>query len=141
MSDIFDEIKRFEREMDLLLSNFMSTKKGMPYSSGWRPPVNIFEKEDSLIVMVEAAGVKPDNIKVVLDNNILTISGKREDPFAGDSRNFYTMEISFGTFERRISLPYKIDTDRALVKNKEGFIQIILPRVESDRKVIEIEEE
>jgi len=139
MSDIFDEIRRFEREMDLLLDNFMHSGRSIPYRSGWRPPVNIFEKNNSLIIMLEAAGVKPENLSVVIERSVITISGKREDPYADESRNFYSIEISFGTFQRRISLPCEVDTDKAVVTTKDGFIQIVLPKVPSIEKVIKIE--
>jgi len=139
MSDIFDEIRRFEREMDLLLNNFMHSGRSIPYRSGWRPPVNIFERNNSLIIMMEAAGVKPENLSVVIERSVITISGKREDPYADESRNFYSIEISFGTFQRRISLPCEVDTDKAVVTTKDGFIQIVLPKVPSIEKVIKIE--
>lgn len=128
MSDIFDEIRRFERDMDLLLDSFMHSGHRIPYSGGWRPPFNIFEKNNSLVIMMEAAGVKPDDLRVVLEKNIITISGKREDPFADESRNFFSIEISFGTFERRIKLPYEVDAEKAVVKTKDGFVEIILPK-------------
>lgn len=140
MSDIFDEIRRFERDMDLLLSSFMHTGRGVPYSGGWRPPFNIFEKNNSLVIIMEAAGVKPEDLHVVLEKNIITISGKREDPFVDESRNFYSIEISFGTFERRITLPCEVDAEKAVVTTKDGFIQIVLPKAPSSiEKIIEIE--
>ncbi len=140
MSDIFDEIKRFERDMEILLSDFMNSTKGIPYEGGWKPLINIFEKGNSLIILIEAAGVKPENIKITIERNILTVSGKREDPFSREQRNFYSMEIAFGTFERRISLPYVTDAEKAVVKKDDGFIRITLPKLEEDEeKIIDIE--
>lgn len=138
MSDIFDEVKRFEREMDLLLKSFMHSGRSIPYRDGWRPPINIFEKDNVLVVLIEAAGVKPEDLKVVLDKGILRISGKREDPFEGEQKNFYSMEIPFGEFERRINLPYEVDADKAEVSTECGFVQIILPISPSIEKTIEI---
>ncbi len=139
MSDIFDEIRRFEREMDLLLSSFVHSGRSIPYSGGWRPPFNIFERNNSLILLMEAAGVKPEDLHVVLEKNTITISGKREDPYSDELRNFYSIEISFGTFERKITLPYEVDANQAIVTTKDGFVQIILPKAPSVEKVIEIE--
>lgn len=139
MGDIFDEIKRFERDMDMLLSDFMNSTRGIPYKGGWRPSINIFEKENSLILLIEAAGVNPDDLKITLERNILTISGKREDPFSEEPKNFYSMEISFGSFERRINLPYTTDPEKAVVKKEDGFIQITLPKTKEKERIIEIE--
>jgi HSP20 family protein len=140
MSNIFDEIKRFERDMEILLSDFMNSTKGIPYEGGWKPLINIFEKGNSLIILIEAAGVKPENIKITIERNILTISGKREDPFSKEQRNFYSIEIAFGIFERRISLPYSTDAEKAVVEKEDGFIQITLPKFEEEKeKIIDIE--
>jgi HSP20 family protein len=140
MSDIFDEIKKFERDMDLLLNDFMNSTRGIPYKWEWRPLVNIFEKENALVIIIEAAGVKPENIKITIEKNIMTISGKREDPFLEEHRSFYSMEIPFGTFERRINLPYPTDPQRVVVEKEDGFIQITLPKIyEEKERIIHIE--
>jgi HSP20 family protein len=140
MSDIFDEIKKFERDMDLLLNDFMNSTRSIPYKWEWRPLVNIFEKENSLVIVIEAAGVRCENIKITIEKNIMTISGKREDPFSAEHRSFYSMEIPFGTFERRINLPYPTDPERAVVEKKDGFIQIILPKIDGEEeRIIDIE--
>lgn len=140
MSNIFDEIKKFERDMELLLNDFMNPSRGIPFKGGWKPLINIFEKGTSLVILIEAAGVKPENIKITVERNILIISGKREDPFSEEQRNFYSMEIAFGNFERRVNLPYPTDPQRAVVKKEDGFIQITLPKVEEEEeKIIDIE--
>lgn len=139
MSDIFDEIKKFERDMELLLNDFMNPSRGIPFKGGWKPLINIFEKGNSLIILIEAAGVKPENIKITIERNILTVSGKREDPCSDEPRSFYSMEIAFGSFERRINLPYPTDAEKAIVKKEDGFIQITLPKAEEEEKVIDIE--
>lgn len=140
MSEIFDEIKKFERDMELLLNDFMNPSRGIPFKGGWKPLINIFEKETSLVILIEAAGVKPENIKITVERNILTISGKREDPFSKEQRRFYSMEIAFGTFERRVNLPYPTDPKKAVVEKKDGFIQITLPKVrEEEERIIDIE--
>jgi HSP20 family protein len=139
MGNIFDEIKKFEKDMEMLLNDFMNPTRGIPFKGGWKPLINIFEKENSLVILIEAAGVKPENIKITLERKILTISGKREDPFSNEQRSFYSMEIVFGTFERRISLPYTTDPKNAIVKKEDGFIQITLPKIKEKERIIDIE--
>jgi HSP20 family protein len=140
MGNIFDEIKKFEEDMEMLLSDFMNPARGILFKGGWKPLINIFEKKDSLVILIEAAGVKPENIKITLKHNILTISGKREDPFSNEQRSFYSMEIAFGTFERRINLPYATDPEEAMVKKEDGFIQITLPKIKEEKeRIIDIE--
>ncbi len=140
MGNIFDEIKKFEKDMEMLLSDFMNPARGIPFKGGWKPLINIFEKKDSLVILIEAAGVKPENIKITLKHSILTISGKREDPFSNEQRSFYSMEIAFGSFERRISLPYAADPEKAMVKKEDGFIQITLPKIKKAKeRIIDIE--
>ncbi len=140
MGNIFDEIKKFEKDMELLLNDFMNSARGIPFKGGWKPLINIFEKGGSLVILIEAAGVKPENIKITLERNILTISGKRKDPFSNEQRSFYSMEIAFGSFERRINLPYPTDPEKAMVKKEDGFIQITLPKIKKEEeRIIDIE--
>ena len=139
MSDIFDEMKKFEKEMDMLIESFMHPSRPVAYEHVWIPAVNIFETNDELIVLVEAAGVRPEDIKVLIKGSKLQVTGVRDDPFADKGRNFHAMEIDFGEFNRTITIPVPIDEKNAKVENENGFLKIILPKKLPVEKIIKIE--
>jgi HSP20 family protein len=112
MPDIFDEIRRFEKEMEELLDGFLHSRRSIVFGHPWKPAINIIETEENLIILVEASGVKSEDVKIKADNDYIIISGKRDDPFYSENCNYYAMEIDFGNFERIIRLPVEVEIER-----------------------------
>jgi len=100
----------------------------------WQPRVDVHETPESLIVKVEIAGVKADQLNVSLssDDRLLTVSGERsEEGFERKDRiRCYQLEIYFGPFERQIVLPgsVRIHRDGITATYKEGFLVVTLPK-------------
>ncbi|MCC6956988.1 MAG: Hsp20/alpha crystallin family protein [Anaerolineales bacterium] len=94
--------------------------------SPWRPPTDVFETEDSIMVRVEAAGMREDNFSVELNGRELLIRGVRQD--LSERRAFHQMEIRFGEFMLSIELPYFIDSNRVEALYDNGFLVISLPK-------------
>jgi HSP20 family protein len=94
----------------------------------WRPATDIFETRSDIIIRMEIAGTRKEDITVVFDDDILTVRGlRREDPRfqkTGVSR----MEIDYGPFEQRIALPRQIDAGGIEAAYKEGFLTIRVPK-------------
>jgi HSP20 family protein len=71
----------------------------------WEAPIDVFETEDALTILVAMPGVELDNISVTLNVGTLTISGERPLPQELQEARILRMEIPYGHFERRIDLP------------------------------------
>ncbi len=99
-------------------------------SSLWRPPTDIFETDDLFIIKVEIAGMREDDIEVAMENNLLLISGTRSD--IPEQRAYYhQMEIQSGKFEITAEIPVSVDIEKAGAEYKDGFLTIILPKLNS----------
>lgn len=92
----------------------------------WRPPTDVYETEDDVIVKMEIAGMRDDDLEVTVQDNILLINGSRSDPT--ERKAYHQMEIPFGKFSVGIELPVQVDTDRATAEYKDGFLTIQLPK-------------
>jgi HSP20 family protein len=92
----------------------------------WRPPTDVFETEDSIIVRVEVAGMSEDDFNVEINGRELLIRGVRQDP--SERRSFHQMEIRFGEFVLSVELPYFIDSNRVEAIYNNGFLVISLPK-------------
>jgi HSP20 family protein len=94
----------------------------------WRPATDIFETRSDIIIRMEIAGTRKEEIAVVFDDDILTVRGlRREDPRfqkTGVSR----MEIDYGPFEQRIALPRTIDASGIEAAYENGFLTIRVPK-------------
>ncbi|HHT9120455.1 MAG TPA: Hsp20/alpha crystallin family protein [Candidatus Hypogeohydataceae bacterium YC41] len=100
----------------------------------WHPPTDVYETENELVVKMAISGVRPEDISVILTGDILTISGRRQDPSNHKKLCFYLMEIRYGYFERSIVLPKNIDESRIEASYKDGFLQITIPKAEETKK-------
>lgn len=96
----------------------------------WRPPTDVFETEDALVVRVEVAGMRPGDFEVTLQQQILRIHGVRYEPQG--ARAYYQMEIPFGEFEVLVHLPFQAQEQDAEAEYRAGFL---LVRIRKTRPV------
>jgi len=92
----------------------------------WRPPTDVFETEDSVMVRVEVAGMREDHFNIEINGRELFIRGIRQD--SSERRAFHQMEIRFGEFVLSIELPYFIDSNQVEAVYENGFLVISLPK-------------
>lgn len=92
----------------------------------WRPPTDVYETEESVIVKMEVAGMRDEDLEVVVQDDLLLISGSRSD--SAERKAYHQMEIPFGKFSASIDLPVRVNTDDAVAEYKDGFLTIQLPK-------------
>jgi HSP20 family protein len=97
----------------------------------WRPPTDLYETEMSVVVKVEIAGVRDEDLEVIIQGNQLLISGKRMD--SSERRAYHQMEIPYGKFVVDIELPVGVNTEGASADYKDGFLTINLPKEKLDK--------
>jgi HSP20 family protein len=104
------------------------------------PAVDVFEKENEVIVKAEIPGLSKDDVEVNLTNSTLTISGEKKKEEEVKDRNYYRCERSFGSFSRTIELPAEVKTEEAKASFKDGLLEIHLPKTEAaKRKLVKVD--
>jgi len=101
----------------------------------WRPPTDVYEVDDSLVVRMEVAGMLDVDFSIVLDGRLLSIRGARPD--SPEKRAYYQMEIPFGEFGIDIDLPYAVDSSQIEAVYANGFLRILLPKMRPHKVSIE----
>jgi HSP20 family protein len=96
-------------------------------STTWSPPTDVYETEENCVIKVEVAGMRDEDFEVAFENNILVIRGHRPD--RNEKRAYHQMEIRFGRFEIAVEIPVVIDIERAVAEYKDGFLVIMLPKI------------
>ncbi len=91
----------------------------------WRPPTDIYETPDAIIVVVELAGVGEDAVTVTLFSDLLIVEGTREQPLT-DINACHQLGIKYGDFRSEIALYAPVDHDTVTVERKNGLLKIIL---------------
>ena len=99
----------------------------------WRPPVDIYETDDGIVLKVELPGVNKDDVSVEVKDNVLTLKGERLlDPKIKDD-HYYRKERSFGRFNRSFSLQEPIKPDLIKAGFKDGILTVEVPRPEEEK--------
>lgn len=128
--DPFAEIKRARQQMNQALSQNEALQT-------YNPKLSLEETNKNYLIKVDLPGLEKDSIDVKLENNLLTVSGEREvAKEIKDDNGFYRSEISYGAFQRAITLPDDIQEDKINAKYKNGVLAITVPRLGLPKKAI-----
>ena len=93
---------------------------------GWRPPADVYRMSDSWLVKFDLAGVRPDDIRVGIAGNRLTVRGIRRDWSVAEGCTYYAMEIAYSEFERSIELPCDLERARVTTEYRDGMLLVRL---------------
>jgi HSP20 family protein len=98
----------------------------------WRPAIDLGEQEDAVLIRIELPGVRPDQIRLTLRNQLLRVEGRKERPGPSESTErpvrFLCLERSYGTFAFNLSLHWQIDRSRITARLSDGILDIRLPK-------------
>jgi HSP20 family protein len=140
--NILKDVKRIQEEMDLLFDHFYKIRHSPLLTSKrlWRPPTDVFETENEVVILVEVAGMKQKDFSITLQDNILTIKGDRKERSWSEKMTYRNMEINYGMFERNIYLPEDINPKEVSANYQDGYLVIkILKKKRKKGKEIKIE--
>jgi HSP20 family protein len=104
------------------------------HSYAWSPPTDVYETENNFVVRVEAAGMRESDFTINAEDNFLVISGVRTESL--EWRAYRQMEIRFGEFSTTIELPLGVDVSKADADYKDGFLNVILPKLKPTSVII-----
>lgn len=125
-ADSIPEIIDLQREINKLFSSV-----GHATSSDY-PAVNVWEKDNTLVVTTELPGIDPENINIAVTGATLTISGVSKSDVLKEGETYLRQEREMGHFQRNIPLPYQVDSKAVEAKYEKGILKITLPRQKED---------
>ena len=92
------------------------------------PPTDVFQTQDDIVVLIEIAGMRGQEVEIQLEGRLMTVRGEKCDRRAHHSGHVYNvMEIQYGPFERSILLPADVDQEQVAVEYDDGLLKITLP--------------
>ena len=92
----------------------------------WRPPTDVFETDEAVVVRVEVAGMRETDFNVSLSDQLLIVAGFRQDP--SPKVAYHQMEMRFGEFRVEVFLHWAIGEPGIQAVYDNGFLQIVLPK-------------
>ena len=127
----FKELERgpsFPRSPDM----FGEGEEWVPFVPTFQPEepvVDIYQDKDNLYVDVSLSGIKPEDVEISIEDNILTIQGKAEEKKEIKEKDYLRKEIRKGSFRRVIKLPVDVKDNKASAESKNGMLKITIPKV------------
>ncbi len=120
------------------LVNQLLTTEFVPVTSS-RPAIDVIENENESFIVAELPGVKKEDVKISIEDGVLTIKGERKQPAIADLTRVLHREIGYDPLTRSVSLPHPVDVERVSAELTNGVLRISLPKAEELRpRTIEI---
>jgi HSP20 family protein len=134
--DPFRDVEKLQNRINRMFEDsFGHTRNPDPETSlcAWRPPVDIYETENGIVLAAELPGVGKENISVEVKDNILTLKGERTANQNIRGKNFYRHERCYGTFQRSFTLQQNIQPNLIKATFKDGVLEIEIPKPEEEQ--------
>ena len=133
----FNELNRYGRSQDRWFDSNWSGSENC--GCDWAPTVDIYDEEAQIVLTAELPGIDQEAVEVNLENNILTLGGKRELEKEETKENYTRVERNYGSFTRSFRLPNTVDQSKIEAKMDRGVLTVVLPKSEQAQpKQIEV---
>lgn len=131
----FELMRRFTDELDRAFEGLRIARgAGGGEIQMWTPSVEVFERDNNLVVRAELPGLDKDDVKVELTDDGLVIEGERRREHEERLEGGYRSEIEYGRFYRMIPLPEGVNVDQAQARMNNGVLEVAIPMAEARRQ-------
>ena len=137
-------VVKFKKNNDLLnetlnsvFGNQLFTNwENMNLTKSYTPKVNITEDRDTFNIKMELPGLTREDVKLAVENNVLSVSGQKKEETKTEDKNVIVNELFYGEFSRNFNLSKDIKIDAIDAEFKDGILNITLPKVEEAKPVV-----
>ena len=128
--DPFEALVTLQRALDARIeSDWMGRGTA---ASGSFPPINIFQKGEDFVAVVELPGIDKNDLEIEAKENTVRIRGKKMIAY-GEQASVHRRERISGFFDRTLSVPIRIEPDRIKAEYRDGILALFMPRAEADK--------
>jgi HSP20 family protein len=129
-SDPFETLLTLQRALDSrIASDWMGRGTA---ARGSFPPINIFQKDDDFVAVIELPGINKNDLEIEAKENTIRIRGRKTIAY-GEQASVHRRERIFGVFDRTLSVPIRIEPDRIKAEYNDGILALFIPRAEADK--------
>jgi HSP20 family protein len=123
-------LQRLNRILDEAFSGLPFPEQGNVITSTWFAPTDVSEDQNSLRITMELPGVDPNDVRLSLENNVLTIRGDKKQQDEEANERVHRFERTYGMFERTFVLPNTVDPDKIEARYENGVLFVSIPKAE-----------
>jgi HSP20 family protein len=133
-ADPFQGLRRLTSMLDDAFNLIPQQRdEGNILTANWMPACDISEDKDGVRIVAEIPGVRPEDVRISLENNLLTIRGEKKQEAEERGDRVLRYERTYGVFERTFALPSTVDPERIEARYDNGVLTIFIPKAERAR--------
>jgi HSP20 family protein len=126
------ELSSLQQEMNRLFNGFFDAPRGANGNGGTRflPATDLVETDDNFVLRADLPGVEEKDVKIELEDNVLTISGERKAEHEQRDEGYYRIERAHGQFARSLTLPEGVNAEGIVARFDRGVLEVKIPKPE-----------
>ncbi len=100
----------------------------------WTPAIDVVRDNGNLVVRADVPGIKPEEVKIEIEDDILTVSGEHEERKEEKDKHFLCRERRYGSFSRTMALPAGVEAKKIKAKTHDGIVEVTIPLPKEPKK-------
>ena len=126
------ELNTIQGEINRLFNSFFDTPVNAGEGAGrrWLPAMDLVEADDHYVLRADLPGLGEDDVKIEVEDNILTVSGERKAEHEQRGEGYHRLERSYGAFSRALTLPDGVDPEAVQASFDRGVLEVRIPKPE-----------
>jgi len=129
------ELARIENEINRIFKELVPQQEVATEVVAWAPRVDVYEKDNNLVIEAEIPGAKKEDIEVKVKDNAVVIRGEVKREEEKKEENYYRSERFYGKFERVIPLPTDVKIEEAKAEYQDGVLKLTIPKTTTEKEV------
>ena len=129
-----------EEERELSVTHKNNSKESDDEDEGWTEEssdgqltIDVYQTPTEIVLQTIVAGVKPEDLEITINREMVTVRGKREQTKTVGDDNYFFQELYWGSFSRSVVLPEEIDVEEAEATEQHGLLTIRLPKIDKKK--------
>jgi len=132
--DPFVELAELRSRFDRMFDDVASSRE-----RAWTPAIDVVRDDGNLVLRADIPGIKPEEVKIEVEDDVLTVSGEHEESKEEKDKRFVRRERRYGSFSRSMALPAGVEAKKIKAKTHDGVVEVTIPLPKvPEKKRIEI---
>ena len=127
--DPFAELGELRSRFDRMFEDWLDGRE-----RAWTPAIDVVREDGHLVVRADLPGIKPEEVKIEVEDDILTISGEHEERSEKKDKGYVRRERRYGSFSRSMALPAGVDAKKIEASTRDGVVEVTIPLPEEASK-------
>jgi len=124
----FAEFGELRSRLDRIFDDWLDGRE-----RAWTPAIDVVREDGHLVVHADLPGVKPEEVKIEVEDDILTVSGEHQEDTEQKGRHYMRRECRYGSFSRSMPLPAGVDPKKIEAKTHDGVVEVMIPLPEETK--------